>query len=72
MCIRDSANPGHELRMREILEEEAPGVEVTLSHELSREYREYERTSTAVLDAYIKPIMRTYLTALEGLSLIHI
>lgn len=60
------ANPGHELRMREILEEEAPGVEVTLSHELSREYREYERTSTAVLDAYIKPIMRTYLTALEG------
>lgn len=60
------ANPDHELRMREILEEEAPGVEVTLSHELSREYREYERTSTAVLDAYIKPIMRTYLTALEG------
>jgi len=60
------ANPAHELRMREILVEEAPGVEVTLSHELSREYREYERTSTAVLDAYIKPIMRSYLKALEG------
>ncbi|MGW9628544.1 hydantoinase/oxoprolinase family protein [Microbacterium sp. NPDC055521] len=60
------ANPAHELRMREILEEEAPGVEITLSHELSREYREYERTSTAVLDAYIKPIMRGYLKALEG------
>lgn len=58
-------NPAHELRMREILHEEAPGVEVTLSHELSREYREYERTSTAVLDAYIKPIMRSYLRALE-------
>lgn len=60
------ANPAHELRMREVLDEEAPGVEVTLSHELSREYREYERTSTAVLDAYIKPIMRSYLKALEG------
>jgi N-methylhydantoinase A len=39
---------------------------VSLSHELSREYREYERTSTAVLDAYIKPIVRRYLLALEN------
>lgn len=59
------ANPAHELRMRSILSEVAPAVEVTLSHELSREYREYERTSTAVLDAYIKPIMRSYLLELE-------
>ena len=58
--------PENEIRMREILREEAPDVEVTLSHELSREYREYERTSTAVLDAYIKPIMRSYLRELEG------
>ena len=43
-----------------------PDVVVTLSHELSREYREYERTSTAVLDAYIKPIVRRYLERLEG------
>ena len=64
--LHSYANPAHEVRMREILEEEAPGVEVTLSQELSREYREYERTSTAVLDAYIKPIMRSYLMALEG------
>ncbi|UBH06995.1 5-oxoprolinase [Leucobacter sp. Psy1] len=63
--LHSYANPAHERRMREILEEEAPNVEVTLSHELSREYREYERTSTAVLDAYIKPIMRSYLRALE-------
>jgi N-methylhydantoinase A len=60
------ANPAHELRMREILAEVAPGVAVTLSHELSREYREYERTSTAVLDAYVKPIVRRYLERLEG------
>ncbi|MCX5215484.1 hydantoinase/oxoprolinase family protein [Kitasatospora sp. NBC_00240] len=59
------ANPQHELRMREVLAEVAPDVAVTLSHELSREYREYERTSTAVLDAYIKPIVRTYLEILE-------
>ncbi|MCA0378409.1 MAG: hydantoinase/oxoprolinase family protein [Actinobacteria bacterium] len=58
--------PQNEQRMREILEEEAPGVQVTVSHELSRAYREYERTSTAVLDAYIKPIMRNYLQSLEG------
>lgn len=66
VCFLHSyANPVHEERMREILTEEAPGIEVTISHELSREYREYERTSTAVLDAYIKPIMRSYLRALE-------
>lgn len=59
------ANPAHELAMREILAELAPDVAVSLSHELSREYREYERTSTAVLDAYVKPIVRRYLSALE-------
>lgn len=59
------ANPEHEQRMRQVLEEHAPGVAVTLSHELSREYREYERTSTAVLDAYIKPLVSTYLETLE-------
>lgn len=63
--LHSYTNPVHEQRMREILLEVAPEVEVTLSHELSREYREYERTSTAVLDAYIKPIMRRYLHALE-------
>lgn len=64
--LHSYANPAHELRMREILAEVAPGVAVTLSHELSREYREYERTSTAVLDAYVKPIVRRYLEDLEG------
>lgn len=56
--------PEHEKRMKEILLEENPSLEVSTSHELSREYREYERTSTAVLDAYIKPIMRNYLSNL--------
>ncbi len=60
------ANPDHELQMREILNRIAPGVSVTLAHELSREYREYERTSTAVIDAYIKPIVTRYLERLEN------
>jgi N-methylhydantoinase A len=64
--LHSYANPGHELQMRDILAEAAPDVVVTLSHELSREYREYERTSTAVLDAYVKPLVRRYLQALEG------
>lgn len=64
--LHSYANPEHELQMRDILAEVAPDAAVTLSHELSREYREYERTSTAVLDAYVKPIVRRYLEALEG------
>jgi N-methylhydantoinase A len=64
--LHSYANPTHELQMREVLAEVAPDVAVTLSHELSREYREYERTSTAVLDAYVKPIVRRYLQSLEG------
>jgi N-methylhydantoinase A len=64
--LHSYTNPEHELQMRQVLSEVAPDVEVTLSHELSREYREYERTSTAVLDAYIKPIVRRYLQSLQG------
>ena len=63
--LHSYANPAHELLMRDVLAEVAPEVAVTLSHELSREYREYERTSTAVLDAYVKPIVRRYLAELE-------
>jgi N-methylhydantoinase A len=59
-------NPSHELEMEKVLKQEYPEVSVTLSHRLTREYREYERTSTAVIDAYIKPIMRTYLDRLGG------
>lgn len=64
--LHSYANPAHERRMREILLERVPGIEVTVSHELLREYREYERTSTAVLDAYIKPVVRGYLRSLDA------
>jgi N-methylhydantoinase A len=58
-------NPEHELRVREILESECPGLSVTLSHEIAREWREYERASSAVLNAYIAPRVERYLEALE-------
>ncbi len=64
--LHSYVNPAHEQRMAEILREVAPDVEVTLSSDLSREIREYERTSTGVLDAYIKPIVRRYLSKLQG------
>jgi N-methylhydantoinase A len=59
-------NPEHELRVREILERECPGLSVTLSHEIAREWREYERASSAVLNAYIAPRVEGYLGTLEG------
>jgi N-methylhydantoinase A len=55
------------LEVEEILRAECPEIMVTLAHRLSREYREYERMSTAVLDAYIKPITHTYLDRLDTL-----
>src|SRR5262249_61255147 len=57
-------NPEHELRAREILLRECPGLSVTLSHEIAREWREYERASSAVLNAYIAPRVQRYLATL--------
>jgi N-methylhydantoinase A len=58
-------NPEHELRAREVLERECPGLSVTLSHEIAREWREYERASTAVLNGYVAPRVERYLRNLE-------
>jgi N-methylhydantoinase A len=59
-------NPAHELRAEEILLEELDDVSVSLSHRVAREWREYERTSSAVIDAYTAPVVRRYLTRLES------
>jgi N-methylhydantoinase A len=59
-------NPEHELRVREVLERECPGLSVTVSHEIAREWREYERASSAVLNAYIAPRVERYLGTLEA------
>ncbi|MFI5268770.1 MAG: hydantoinase/oxoprolinase family protein, partial [Chloroflexota bacterium] len=57
--------PEHEIRMRDILLESNSNLFVTASHELSREYREYERTSTTAANAYVGPIVSHYLADLE-------
>lgn len=64
--LHSYVNPVHEQRMAAIVREIAPDVEVTVCSSLARELREYERTSTGVLDAYIKPIVRSYLSKLES------
>jgi N-methylhydantoinase A len=60
------ANPAHERQAGAILRECLPGVFVTLSHEILREYREYERTSTTALNAYVGPRVQAYLRRLES------
>ncbi len=52
-------NPDHEARMKGLLED--IGVAVSASHEILSEFREYERTSTTVINAYVSPKMKRYL-----------
>ncbi len=59
-------NPAHEQRAAEIAREEAPDLTVTASYEITREWREYERTSTTVLNAYVQPITTRYLESLQA------
>ena len=56
------ANPAHEERMREILAEEHPDAVVSVSSEVLREYREYERAMTTLVDAAVKPRLSAYVT----------
>jgi N-methylhydantoinase A len=58
------AYPDHELQARDILAKALPGVSITLSHEVVREWREYERASTAIMNAYIAPQIELYLSSL--------
>ncbi|PDQ34698.1 MAG: 5-oxoprolinase [Candidatus Lumbricidophila eiseniae] len=59
-------NPAHELRTRDILREElGDDFTISLSHESAKEWREYERTSSAVIEAYTGPVVRNYLLNLE-------
>ena len=61
-------NPAHEARARELLLAEAPELHVSVSHEICPEIREYERTSTTVANAYVQPLIASYLGRLtEGL-----
>jgi len=59
------AYPAHEEAAADYLREHLPGVAFTTSSSISREWREYERSSTAVLNAYVQPILDRYLGNLE-------
>ncbi len=60
-CLFSFINPDHEKRIGEILTQEWPELHVSLSHVISPEIREFERSSTVVLDALLKPILTPYL-----------
>lgn len=63
--IHSYLNPKHEKLVREVLTERLPDISVSISSEVSPQMREYERFNTVVANAYIKPLMASYLGRLE-------
>ena len=65
LFLHSYRNPIHELRAKSIVTAAYPDLFVTASHELSQEYREYERTSTVAANAYVGPRVRQYLSEMR-------
>ncbi len=62
ICLLNAyANPAHELRLAALIRDALPDLLVTCSHEVVREFREYERASTTLLSAYVQPVIDGYL-----------
>lgn len=59
-------NGEHEVRTRQIIQELMPGTSVSISHEVNPVFREYERLLVTAFDAYLRPVMETYLRKLSG------
>ena len=59
-------NPVHEKRLQEIYQSMFPEAAVSISSEIAPEFREFERTSTTVIDAYLAPVVERYIDNLEG------
>ncbi len=67
VCLINSfENPVHELMLKEIIEKEAPEISVSISFHVLPQIKEYERTSTTVTNAYVKPLTGRYLSRLAG------
>ncbi len=67
VCLINAyANPIHEQTVRDIIHKEHPGIHVSISSDLLPEMREYERTSTTVINAYVMPVVKNYLSALHS------
>ncbi len=66
VCLLNSfTNPAHELAIAEIVRRRAPSLPLSVSYEVLPEVKEYERTSTVVVNAYVMPIVSSYLRALR-------
>jgi N-methylhydantoinase A len=59
------ANPEHERRLRDIVAERFPDIPVSLSSDILPEFREYDRAITTVMNDYVRPIMKRYLSRIE-------
>ena len=59
-------NPAHELAFRDLLVNKAPDLEISIATDISPEIREYERSSTTVLNALLMPVVRAYIERLEA------
>ncbi|MCY4461596.1 MAG: hydantoinase/oxoprolinase family protein [Albidovulum sp.] len=67
ICLLHSyANPSHELAVQDEIRRLWPEVFSVASHQITREWREYERTNTAVLSAYVQPVAERYLNRLDS------
>ncbi len=66
VCFLHSyANPAHEARAREVIRAAVPEMDVTISSEVLPEIREFERTATTAVNAYVRPVVKAYLAELE-------
>jgi N-methylhydantoinase A len=66
VCLLNSfTNPAHELLLKEIIRRRAPGLPCCISYEILPEIKEYERTSTTVINTYIMPVVAQYLSTLR-------
>src|SRR5574341_400671 len=67
VCLLNSfENPTHEQAIKEIIIKEFPGISVSISYEVLPQIREYERTSTTVANAYVKPLTESHLRKLSN------
>src|SRR3954467_10415082 len=67
VCLINSfTNSAHELMIKDIIVRKAPDMPVSISYEVLPEIKEYERTSTTVINAYVMPVVATYLRALRA------
>jgi len=63
ICLLNAyINPAHEQMLREMIAQELPAVHVTISSDITREFREFERASTTSLSAYVQPVMDDYIS----------